>query len=253
MKIITTESIRNHILSLADEKYKQFHSGLVPGEENIIGVRVPMLRQYAKELYSSWKGAGSELIALIGDEYYEEIMLQGMIIGLQKARSAGDLFPQIEGFLPKINNWAICDTFCAGLKEVRKFPQETYEFLQKYLKSDKVFERRFGLVMLLDYYIDEEHLDDIFRICEEISGGEQEKERSPDYNGYYVKMAVAWLISMCFVKFYDETLVFMKQCALDDWTYNKAIQKTRESLRIKKEQKDELQAMKRNTTEKKWK
>lgn len=237
---ITGDAVRKHIFTLADEKYREFHSALVPGEDSIIGVRIPVLRKYAKELYSSWKGTGGELITLIGDEYYEEIMLQGMITGMQKVPadvSQEELFSMIKGFVPKISNWAVCDTFCAGLKQVKKCREQTYGFLRSYLNSDKEYEIRFGLVMLLDYYTDEEHLRDIFDICEDIRGMCRKF--------YYVSMAAAWLLSICFVRFYDETRAFMSDCSLDDLTYNRALQKARESLRITAEQKKELQTMKR--------
>lgn len=274
---MTTESIRKDIFSLADEKYRQFHSKLVPGEDTIIGVRVPVLRKYAGELYSSWKSAGAALepasgfaeglIELIGDEYYEEIMLQGMIIGMQKVQpqnrknshkksavalnteqraiSIEKLYYQIEAFVPKINNWAVCDVFCAGLKQVRKYPKETYDFLQKFIYSDKEYDIRFGIVMLLDYYVQADYLERIFEICDKVSKTEKDREAGENYNGYYVKMAVAWLISICFVKYCDETRAYMSSCSLDDWTYNKAIQKARESRRITEVQKEELQGMKR--------
>lgn len=274
---ITTESIRKDLFSLADEKYRKFHSKLVPGEETIIGVRVPVLRKYAGELYSSWKSASvaSEqafaaaegLIELIGNEYYEEIMLQGMIIGMQKLQKSGakrahknnaaisdrsqwmisieELYSQVENFVPKINNWAVCDVFCAGLKQVKNYPEETYDFLQKFIYSDKEYNIRFGIVMLLDYYIQADYLERIFEICDKVSQNEKDREACENYNGYYVKMAVAWLISICFVKYYDETCAYMKKCSLDDWTYNKALQKARESLRITAEQKIELNGMKK--------
>ena len=232
---INRENIREHIFSLKDSKYREFHSSLVPGEETIIGVRVPVLRKYAKELYSAYKGAAQELIELIGDDYYEEIMLQGMIIGLQRKIDPDMLFRQIDDFVPKIKNWAVCDIFCGGLKEVRKYPEKTYGFLQKYLDSTEEYHIRFGVVMLLQYYINEEYLHRILERAESIS-----------HEGYYVRMAVAWLISICFVKFYDETLEFMKKSSLDDFTYNKAIQKARESLRITTEQKEQLKKMKRS-------
>lgn len=231
---INRKTIKEDIFELQDDGYREFHSSLVPGEDKIIGVRVPVLRKYAKELYSRYAGDTEELIGIIDDEYYEEIMLQGMLIGFQKKIGADSLFRQIDGFVPKIRNWGICDVFCAGLKQVKKYPEETYEFLQKYLDSSEEFNIRFGLVMLLDYYINEDYLHKILKKTEEIK-----------HEGYYVKMAAAWLISICFVRFYDETLEFMKRCRLDDFTYNKALQKARESFRITPEQKDELKGMKK--------
>ncbi len=170
----------------------------------------------------------------IGDSCYEEITLQGMIIGLQRNVPSEMLFAQIKGFVPKIRNWAICDTFCASLKETRKYREDTWEFLRPYLQSDLEFDVRFGVVMLLDHYMKREYLDRLFATAQSVH-----------HEGYYVKMAVAWLISICFVKFYDETMAFMKQAKLDDFTYNKALQKARESRQISNVQKAQLQAMKR--------
>lgn len=228
------EEIYQDLQSLSDTDYREFHSALVPGEEQLLGVRIPVLRQYAKELYAKSGKRADVLLQEIGDDYYESITLQGMIIGMQRKIPKERLFAQIEDFVPKIRNWGICDTFCASLKEVRKYPEETWEFLQQYLKSDQEFEIRFSVVMLLDHYMNEKYLKRLFDVSESI-----------DHEGYYVKMAVAWLISICFVKFYDETLAFMKTAKLDDFTYNKALQKARESLRISRDQKAQLQAMKR--------
>jgi len=236
--MITAAEIREHVVSLADETYREFHSGLVPGEDTILGVRVPVLRSYAKELYREYgtaDGAGiSALIAEISDTSYEEILLQGMLIGQQKKPELTWLKQQIEAFVPKINNWAVCDIFCGGLKAATRYQTELYAFLQRYLNGETEFEIRFGVVMLLSYYIQEDYLGEIFEWCDRIR-----------HEGYYVKMAVAWLLSICLVKHYQETVAYLSRCDLDDFTYNKALQKGRESYRLSKEQKDALQRMKR--------
>ena len=199
------EIVKEKLLELADEKYKEFHSGLCKGmKTELLGVRVPVLRQYAKELYKTYS---LEELSIIGEEYYEEIMLKGMIIGLQTKTDFEDITKQIEEFVPKIDNWAVCDTFCAGLKITKKYKKEMYNFIQKYLKSDKEFEIRFGIVMLLDYYIDEEHIEEVLKICNNIK-----------HDGYYVKMAVAWLISFAIIKYYDITIKYLEICDLDDFT-----------------------------------
>ena len=111
------QKIKEKLFELSDQKYKEFHSGLCPGTDNIIGVRVPVLRNYAKEL--SKKYNIEELLQEIDNQYYEEIMLQGMLIGLEK-QDFNTLQKQIKQFVPKIDNWAICDVFCAGLKQTKK-------------------------------------------------------------------------------------------------------------------------------------
>jgi len=225
------EEIKNKLKDLVDEKYREFHSGLCPGTENILGVRVPVLRNYAKKIVKQYKI--EELLKNIDNEYYEEIMLQGMLIGLDNNEDINVIFKYIKEFIPKINNWAICDTFCAGLKITKKYKNEMWDFIQQYLKSDKEFEIRFAVVMILDYYIDKEHIEKDFKIFDNIKNQE-----------YYVQMAVAWAISICLIKFYDKTLKYLENCNLDKFTYNKSLQKAIESYRITDKQKDYLRKIK---------
>lgn len=225
------QKIKQELIKLQDKKYKEFHSGLCPGTNNIIGIRVPILRNYAKELLK--KNNLEELMENIDDEYYEEIMLQGMLIGLAK-EDFSMIRKQIEDFIPKIDNWAVCDVFCAGLKVTKKHKEEMWRFINQYIQSDKEFEIRFGVVMLLDYYIEEKYLKDIFKILDSIENQE-----------YYVQMAIAWAISICLIKYYEETLKYLKNANLDIFTYNKALQKGIESYRITPEQKQVLRNMKK--------
>ena len=217
------QEIKEKLFELSDKKYKEFHSGLCPGTDNIIGVRVPILRNYAKELAKKYEI--EELLKQIDNQYYEEIMLQGMLIGLSK-EDFSKVEDYIKKFIPKIYNWAICDTFCAGLKITKKHKKEMWSFIQKYLKSDKEFEVRFGIVMILNYYIEEDYLDKNFKIFDSV--------KSKDY---YAQMAIAWAISICLIKFYDKTLVYLENSKIDKFTYNKSLQKAIESYRINNEQK----------------
>ena len=175
-----------------------------------------------------------DLLNNIDNEYYEEVMLQGMLIGLQKDKNMQNILEEIEVFIPKIDNWAICDVFCAGLKITKKHLEEMWHFLQNYLRSDKEFEVRFGVVMILDYYITEEYLEKDFSIFDNVKSDK-----------YYVQMAVAWAISICLIKFYDRTIEYLKQTKIDKFTFNKALQKAIESYRISDEQKSELRKMKK--------
>lgn len=224
--------VRKRLFELSDKKYQEFHSNLCPNNNNILGVRVPILRNYAKELLNKYDI--NELLENIKDDYYEEIMLQGMIIGLDKSKDINITLSYIDNFVPKIDNWAICDVFCAGLKITNRYKEEMWKYICKYLKSDKEFELRFAIVMMLDYYIDEEHMHKILAICDNIHSDK-----------YYVQMAVAWLLSICLIKYYDETIGYLNSCELDKFTYNKAIQKAIESYRLDKNQKEELKKMKK--------
>ena len=226
-------NIKQDLYELVDEKYREFHSNLCPGINNILGVRVPVLRKYAKELNKQY--SIKELFYNISDDYYEETMLKGMIIGLNKQLNLEEIEKYIKEFVPKINNWAICDTFCAGLKITNKYKEEIWSLINEYINSNSEFEVRFAIVMILDYYIDKEYMQKDFQIFNNIK-----------LDKYYVKMAIAWAISICLIKFYEETINYLKNdCKLDDWTYNKVIQKAIESYRITEKQKEELRTIKK--------
>ena len=228
------ERTRNEIIkelkNIADEEYKNFHSGLCPGTENILGVRVPILRKYAKTLV---KEEGIGILNKLEDEYYEEIMLQGMLIGILKI-DLDTRLDYLKKFIPKIDNWAICDITCAGLKFVNKNKEIVWDFLKEYLSSNKEFEIRFGVIMLLDYYLIDEYIDDVIKILNKTK-----------CNSYYVRMAVAWTISVIYVKYKEKALIFLKENNLDDETYNKSLQKIIESNRVTKKEKMAIRKLKR--------
>jgi len=227
---MTKQSIREDLFKLADEKYKKFHTNLCPGTNNIIGIRVTVLREYAEKLSKeNWK----ENFDKIGNDYYEEIMLQGMIIGLA-SKDVEETKKYLKKFIPKIDNWAVCDVCTAGLKITKKHKQEMWEFVQIYLKSEKEFELRFAIVMMLDFFIVEEYIDKVLIELNKVK-----------HYGYYVKMAVAWTVSICYIKFKDKTDKFLHNNNLDDFTYNKAIQKILESYRVDSKDKEELRKRKR--------
>ena len=225
------EEIRKEIEKLADEDYKKFHSSLCPNADNIIGVRVPLLRELVKKIY---KTQNWQKYLEFEPVYYEEKVIQGMLIGFDTKEDLVEIQKRIENYVPVIDSWAVCDTFVAGLKITKKYPKQMWEFIQKYLRSKKEFELRFGIVMLLDYYITDEYIDQVIQILDKIK-----------HEGYYVKMAVAWAISNCYIKFPAKTYQYLLTDNLDDFTHNKAIQKTRESYRVSKEEKEKLNKIKR--------
>ena len=228
------KKIRNDLINLQDEKYRQFNSVICPGTKNMIGIKIPVLRDYAKKL--SKQENFKDYISFDKTKYFEEVMLQGMLIGLIKNAEIKEILQSVENFIPKIDNWGVCDIFCSGLKVVNKNKEIFWDFIQKYIKSDKEFELRFAVVMMLCYFLDDKYIDKVLKISDNIK-----------HDGYYIKMAVAWTISTAFVKFKDKTLKYLKNNNLDDWTYNKALQKITESLRVSKEMKDKIRKMKKIT------
>ena len=138
MKTTTAENIRKELKALADPKYRKFHSYLLPGTDNILGVRIPQLRTMAKEIIK--KDDWRPFVETANTNYYEETMLQGMIIGLAKM-NLDEQINYISLFIPRINNWAVCDIFSSELKTaVRKGEETVWQFIQPYLKSQKEFE-----------------------------------------------------------------------------------------------------------------
>lgn len=223
--------VKEELKKLSDKKYKEFHSSLCPNVDGIIGVRVPILRSYAKELMSKYS---YEELETIDDFYYEELVIKGMIIGFKKYDDISQVFKDIEKYVPKINSWAVCDTFCAGLKNTKKNQKEMWIFLQKYINSKEEYEVRFAVVMMLDYYINDEYIDEVLKILQSIK-----------LKKYYVQMAVAWALSIAFIKYYDKTLNVLINGEFDDFTYNKAIQKAVESYRIDDNKKNYLKKIKK--------
>ncbi len=222
--------IREELLSLKEESYQKFSSSLIPGVDNLIGVRIPVIRKIANRLV---KESGLEYLSNANDIYFEETMLKGLMIGNLKL-DIDTVLEQVELFIPKINNWSICDSFCSGLKIVRNHKIKVWDFLEKYYTSDSVYDIRFAVVLMLFHFIEEDYIDKIINVCDSITNDD-----------YYVKMAVAWCLSICYIKFPKETHNYLLHNNLDDVTFNKTIQKIRESFRVDKITKEELNKLKR--------
>lgn len=225
-------NVRKRLESLAEPDFRAFTAKLTPNvsKEKILGVRLPKLRLIAKEIAKAdWR----TYLLEASDDTFEETMLQGMVIGYAK-QELSELFTWIAWFVPKIDNWSVCDSFCVGLKAAKKYREAFWEFLLPYFNSRNTYEIRFAVVMLLDYYTDKEHIEKGLELLDGIR-----------HEDYYVKMAVAWPISIYYIKLPKETMGFLKQNHLDDFTYNKALQKITESLKVPKEEKQLIRSMKR--------
>ncbi len=164
---------------------------------------------------------------------YEFNMLCGMVCALAKCDFEEKL-EYVEKFIPSIDNWAVCDIVCGDLKDVKNNQERMYEFVLPYLKSQNEYEVRFAVVILMQYFVTDEYINDVLKIYDDIR-----------HKGYYVKMAVAWGISICYVKYRNITLEYLASCNLDDFTYNKSVQKMIESFRVSREDKEMLRSMKR--------
>lgn len=220
---------KKYLFGLKDSQYATFHSKLIKNTDTpIIGVRTPLLKKIAKEIS---KGSYQSFIDSNPHEYYEEIVLHGLVLTYLK-EDFDLLCSDLEAYIPYINSWASCDLVICNLKQFSKHLDKGLVKIKKYIQSQNPWEVRVGLVLLLSYYAKEEYLDTIFDISEHVK-----------LTDYYVQMANAWLLSICFIKFYDRTYQYFFNTKLDDWTYNKALQKAIESYRVK--DKDSLRKLKR--------
>lgn len=278
-------TLRDQLLELAEPAYRNFIMPLMPGVEHVIGIRLPLLRRLAREIvHGDWRawlaeaesgreseagsgpererpagtgskaGGGTEngngpererragTMAEDGTEngsgpepgalYFEERMLRGMVIGYAPCPIAEKL-EHTARFVPSIDNWAVCDSFCWRLEAGEREP--AWRFLQPYFRSEQPYEVRFAVVMALGNFVYEEHIDDLLGLL----GGIR-------HNHYYVRMGVAWAVSVCFVKFPERTRAWLTEaCPLEDRTYNKSLQKIVESLRVDATTKEEVRALKR--------
>ncbi|MDR2084440.1 MAG: DNA alkylation repair protein [Bacteroidales bacterium] len=232
---MTILELREKLFQYADEEYRDFHKNLVPGGHNFIGVRIPQLRKMAKEIVKN----NDEWRELLNDktkpEYVEELNLIGYVIGYVNIDPTERL-ALLDAYVPRINNWATCDTVCGTFKFAdKKENQELmWNFIQKYLTSDKEFEIRFAVVSILAYFVNEQYIDRSLQWLNNIN-----------HEGYYVKMGVAWTVAEFYIKFPEKTLKFLQNNNMDDFTHNKSIQKINESFRVDKETKEKLKKLKR--------
>lgn len=219
--------IRARLKEMSEPGYAKFTGGLTPGAENILGVRLPLIRQYAKEL-----AAAEGESALEGeDHYYEEKLLRGILIGTLKV-DIDRRFELMRDFIPVIDNWAVCDSFCSSLKVMKKQQEHCLEFITPYAFSEEEFRKRFAAVMLLGYFVDEKYIDNTLGLLTRINTDE-----------YYSSMGVAWALADCYIKFPEKTLPVLRAGLPDADTNNRAIRKICESLRVQPEDKQMLKAL----------
>lgn len=229
---MTNQQIRSYLEEHSEQKYREFTSGLIPGSNAILGVRIPVLRTLAKQIAKEdWRTYLKDAV----DDSYEEICLQGFVIGYAKA-DIDEILPYAAVFIPKICDWSVNDTFCATFKIARKNREKAWDFLMQYKDSPNEFEQRVVAVMLMDHFLEPDYIDRVLAVWDSLK-----------HEGYYCKMGVAWGVATAYAKFPEKTHAFLLENHLDDFTYNKAIQKMIESYRISAEDKEILRAMKRKT------
>lgn len=225
------DTIEKQLYALQDTTYQTFQKRIIPNDDTIIGVRMPALRKLAKQIL---KEDPFSYLQEAKDTSFESIMLQGLVISNLKMDWQSQL-PYITSFIPKIYNWAICDIFVGNLKMIHEHPKEMYAYLLPYLQSDKEYEIRFGVVCILNYYVNKEYREQVFSLFSTIN-----------HEGYYVKMAIAWALSYFYISFPQETIAYLNKNTLDFFTHNKTISKICESNQVSKEEKQAIKQIKRS-------
>lgn len=224
------DEIKKRLIEAYDDKNAEFFSKISPEAGNVTGVRVPYLRNLAREIV---KGNVKDFLDNYNIESHEEFLLKGIVTGYAKI-TIYEKFSYLEKFIPEIYDWSGCDIVISSFKFKENELSEVYSFIMQYRNSKKEYETRFMLIMLLSNFIKEDYLDKIKELLE-----------TEKFDKYYTQMAAAWLISVMFVKYRDYTLSYLNNNRLDDFTYNKALQKIRESNRVTKEDKELVKQMKR--------
>lgn len=225
--------IREYLLSIRDDKHRDFLANLIPtiDKSKILGIKNPVLRDYAKELFKEDNNRALEFISTLEHEYFEETLLHLFII--ENIRNFDLCIEKTNQILPYIDNWALSDTF--NPKVFRKNLSALKEHINIWIESEHLYTKRFAMLNLLRHYLKSK---DYF--------SEQQIQLVADKNDdrYYVKMMVAWYFSMALVHRYKITIPFFHHQYLDSWTHNKAIQKAIESRQVTKDMKIYLRTLK---------
>ncbi len=222
--------IREKLFEMQDLGYRDFQAKLMPtvDRERIIGVRIPTLRKYAKQLRKHPEY--SDFLAELPHKYYEEDNLHGFL--LEQEKDYESCLEAMEYFLPYMDNWATCDL--VSPKVFGEYKEELTKAIDRWLSSEKTYTVRYGINMLMRYFLKEDFRPEYLERVAKIRSGE-----------YYVRMAVAWYFATALTEQYEAALPFIEKKCLEPWTHNKAIQKARESLQIEKSRKEYLSRLKK--------
>ena len=222
------DAIRAQLFALQDKEYQIFHSRLMPTllPETVIGVRVPLLRKLAKQLTDT-----PEAEAFVQDLphfYYEENALHAFL--LESVRDFGTALAATERFLPYVDNWAVCDSFSP--KVFAQHKPELLTAIRRWLGSDQVYTVRYGIGMLMRYYLDDAFSPEYLAWAAAVHSEE-----------YYVNMMIAWYLATALAKQWEAAIPYLEKRVLSDWVHRKTIQKAVESYRITPEQKVYLKSL----------
>ncbi len=221
--------IKKDLLAMQDLKYRDFHAKLMPTicKEKIIGIRVPLLRKYAKTLFQ--EQCRNAFMNTLPHTYYEENNIHAFLI--EQINDFDACIAETERFLPYIDNWATCDMMRP--KVFKKHTDELFRYIQKWLQSNHVYTVRYAIGILHAFYLTDHFSPEHLALVSEIKSDE-----------YYINMMIAWYFATALALQYEHTLPYLTNQKLSDWVHNKTIQKAIESYRIPPETKVNLKKLK---------
>ncbi|MBD5136128.1 MAG: DNA alkylation repair protein [Lachnospiraceae bacterium] len=208
----------------------EYYGNVIPGKKPDMGVRIPELRKLAKEI------AKDDYRYFLDNntfETFEAETLQAFVIGYAKD-DINVLLGYVKKFIPMIHDWSVNDSLCQNFKIARKHQKEVFDFLMEYVDSEEEYEVRVVAVMLMSHFLNDEYIDRVIKVLDGLK-----------CRDYYSRMGVAWAVATVMAKYRDKCFEYMNNSSLDDWTYNKSIQKMLESYRVNDEDKKILREMKR--------
>lgn len=228
LKTIHT-GLQARLLALQDEKYRAFHCRLMPTvpPEKVIGVRTPILKKLARELKKAPDTA--QFLKNLPHHFYEENNLHGMLIS--EIKDYDETIAALNAFLPFVDNWATCDLISP--KSFRLRPAPLLPQIRMWLSDKHPYAVRFGIGMLLKFYLDEQFADEQLEWVASIQSQE-----------YYINMMIAWYFATALAKQYSSAIVYLEERRLPAWIHRKTIQKAIESYRITDAQKQYLRTLK---------
>lgn len=202
--------------------------------DKVIGIKTPILKEVAKKIA---KGDYKGFLNLQPNDIYEEKVIRGLVISYLKKVDYIEIEKYLYDFYKTyVDSWAVCDVVVGSLKIINKHREEYFDFIKEWHLSSNPWLIRVQLVSFIGYYFDDEYIDRVLDICKDVKSDE-----------YYVKMGLAWLLSILFIKQREKTYKFLidNRDSFDTWTYNKTIQKIRESLRVSQEDKESIKNLKK--------
>lgn len=222
-------NIQEYLLSQADQKYRDFTLPLIPNvdEKTFIGVRLPILKKFAKELDIKER---EEFLDSLPHKYHEENVLHALI--LSNIKDYDEFIKRADSFLPYVTNWSVCDAICN--KNLYKHLDKLIKEIYAWLKSKEIYRVRYAVKCLMNYYLGDEFKEEHLLKVQEIK-----------LDDYYVMMVVAWYLATGLAKNYDSFIKAIEEKRFDKITHNKAIQKAVESYRVSEEHKHYLKTFKR--------